>query len=388
MGKEIGHTGGLRKVKISKEDRKRWESEDTDSTREFKKALHEWRSDEKSQEHQYSNPTYHFKEHDLPIHLKAKRLWRNTKYKTWKFFRGSKINSSHYNYKPLLKNLFILVVIGILMSIVYANLERLNNIVLIFLKVGSSLLVVGAFFFVKYLMRLYKSVRYFIRKQKKWFKWALAIVLIILLFFVYQNRSSIFNPVIETYEKTDFGKFSPFSFTFEEASNVVSDVAEDAGKFLGVKPVSIDELEKAVFKYSNIERSKEGLNELKFDDKLGEIAQSHSKDMVQRNFFDHINPDSEDPTARASRMGFTKTKPLGGGSYSVGIAENIGMMPTGDVTGIGYVSNDVESLAKAQVKSWMRSPGHRANILDSQYSHLGVGVAYDGTYYYFTQNFW
>jgi uncharacterized protein YkwD len=386
MGKETGHTGGLRKVQISNEDRKRWESEDTESTREFKKALHEWRGKKKSKRH-HSKSTHYFKEYELPIHLKAKRWWRNTKYKTGKFFRGSK-RRRNYNYKPLTKNLFILVVIGILMSIVYANLEKLNEIVIIILKLGSSLLLLGAFFFVKYFGKLYKNIRYFIRIQRKWFKWTLVIVLIILLLFAYQNRNSLLDPAIETYEETDFGKFSPFSFTFEEASNVVSDVAEDAGEFLEVKPVSIDELEKAVLKYSNVERNKEGLNELKWDNKLGEIARAHSDDMVQRNFFDHDNPDGEDPSARAIRTGFSRTKQLGGGWFTDGIAENIGIMTTGDIVGIGYVSNDVESLAKAQVKSWMQSPGHRENILNGQYSHLGVGVSYDGSDYYFTQNFW
>ena len=58
------------------------------------------------------------------------------------------------------------------------------------------------------------------------------------------------------------------------------------------------------------------------------------------------------------------------------------------VGGMGYISNEVESIAKAQVKSWMDSPGHKANILNPQYSHLGVGVVYDGLYYVSTQNFW
>jgi uncharacterized protein YkwD len=325
--------------------------------------------------------------HKLPIHLKAKRWLRNTKYKTWRFFRGPR-RKRHYNSKPLFKNLLILVIIGILMGIVYANLEKLNDVVIIFLKVGASLLLVGAFFFVKYFIRFYKNIRYLIRIQRKWFKWTLVIVLLILLFLAYQNRDTLFDPIVETYEETDFGKFSPFSFTFEDASDIVSNVAEDAGEFLELKPVSIDELERAVLKYSNVERSNEGLSELKWDDKLGKIARAHSEDMVQRNFFDHDNPDGEDPSARAKRMGFSRTKQLGGGWFTEGIAENIGMMGTGDILGIGYVSNDVESLAKAQVKSWMQSPGHRAKILSSQYSHLGVGVAYDGSDYYATQNFW
>ena len=75
-----------------------------------------------------------------------------------------------------------------------------------------------------------------------------------------------------------------------------------------------------------------------------------------------------------------------GSWYVIGIAENIGSMPTGSVLGFGYVSSDSESIAKAHVQSWMTSQGHRENIL-GDYEVLGVGVAYDGVYYVATQNF-
>ena len=64
------------------------------------------------------------------------------------------------------------------------------------------------------------------------------------------------------------------------------------------------------------------------------------------------------------------------------------MMPTGDVVGIGYVSNEPESITTAQINSWMDSSEHRANILNSQYDKIGVGVAYDGLHYIFTQDFY
>ena len=110
--------------------------------------------------------------------------------------------------------------------------------------------------------------------------------------------------------------------------------------------------------------------------------------MAKNNFFAHINLKGEDPTARAIRHNYNVHKELAGGWYSDGIAENIGKMPTGSITGGGYVSSDADSIGKAHLDSWMQSSGHRANILDSKYDRLGVGVAYDGTYYVATQNFW
>jgi len=148
------------------------------------------------------------------------------------------------------------------------------------------------------------------------------------------------------------------------------------------------DIEVAIFIYTNIERRNHGVEELIWDEQLSEIARAHSRDMVQNDFFSHVNLEGEDPTARAKRYGYPLRKELGGGWYREGIAENIGAMPTGNVLGVGYVSNDADSIAKAQVESWMSSSGHRSNILDPSYNRLGVGVAYDGLYYISTQNFW
>lgn len=147
------------------------------------------------------------------------------------------------------------------------------------------------------------------------------------------------------------------------------------------------EIEKLIFKYTNIKRQENGVSELSWDDTLAKIAREHSEDMATNDFFSHTNLKGEDPTDRAIRNGYDVHKSLGGGWYSEGIAENIGKMPTGNVLGYGYVSSNPDSIAKAHVESWMESPGHRENILNTQYDVIGVGVAYDGLYYIATQDF-
>ncbi|MDD1677476.1 MAG: CAP domain-containing protein, partial [Methanomicrobiales archaeon] len=148
------------------------------------------------------------------------------------------------------------------------------------------------------------------------------------------------------------------------------------------------EIEQSVFRLTNEERIRYGLSALVWDDALAVVARDHSRDMAENGFFSHTNPAGEDPTARAQRHGYPTRKSLGGGSYQIGIAENIAKMPTGNVVGIGYVAPDAESVARALVQGWMDSPGHRENILAEKIDHLGVGVAFDGTYYLATQNFW
>ena len=54
----------------------------------------------------------------------------------------------------------------------------------------------------------------------------------------------------------------------------------------------------------NVHRVAEGARPLPWDPNLADSARRHSKDMVERGFYDHINPDGEDPTARATKAGY------------------------------------------------------------------------------------
>lgn len=96
---------------------------------------------------------------------------------------------------------------------VYVNLDNLNQVTFLILKFGSAWLLVVAFFFVKYFIKLYTNVRYFIKIQRKLFKWTATIVLLILLFFAYQNKDSLVDKIIDSYEGINFEEVYPFSFS-------------------------------------------------------------------------------------------------------------------------------------------------------------------------------
>jgi len=182
---------------------------------------------------------------------------------------------------------------------------------------------------------------------------------------------------------------SKITSIFSQASNEVSSMIEESEQeSRRTRQEFLKETELLILEYTNQERMTRGLNVLRWDDDLAEIARKHSQDMAENDYFAHTNLAGDGPSERAKKQGYDTYKELGGGWYTEGIGENIGMMPTGNVEGKGYVSNDPDSIAKAQVESWMNSPGHRANILDPDYDKLGVGVSYDGLYYISTQDFW
>ena len=111
---------------------------------------------------------------------------------------------------------------------------------------------------------------------------------------------------------------------------------------------------------TNAERAKEGLAPLQIDSALTKSAQLKSQDMKDNNYFSHTSPTYGSP--------FDQMKSLGISYKSA--AENIAM---------GQRS------AQEVVQGWMNSAGHRANIMNGSYTHIGVGLSDSG--YYWTQQF-
>ena len=135
--------------------------------------------------------------------------------------------------------------------------------------------------------------------------------------------------------------------------------AEDAGS----EPAdTVAAYEQEVFDLVNQIREENGLEPFVYNETLAETARAHSQDMIDRDFFDHNNPDGKSPFDRMRDNGL---------SFSMA-AENIA---AGQRT------------PEEVVESWMNSPGHRANIL-GDCKELGVGLALGGHYgYYWTQCF-
>lgn len=93
-------------------------------------------------------------------------------------------------------------------------------------------------------------------------------------------------------------------------------------------------------------------------------ARVHSKDMADRGFFDHVNPDGDDPFDRMMKAGYVIMTTAG---------ENIA---AGNAT------------AEATMAQWMNSDGHCANIMNPDYKEIGVGYYPGGQWgHLWTQKF-
>lgn len=133
-------------------------------------------------------------------------------------------------------------------------------------------------------------------------------------------------------------------------------------------------LEKKILEMTNAARAEKGVPALEPEPTLVEVARGHSDDMLVRGFFEHVNPDG---LADSDRVAIRHRRLIGL------TGENIWMS-----TGPG--AGDIDKLAYAMMygeRGWMNSPGHRANILRPEYTHLGVGVSVRGGEVRATQNF-
>ncbi|MFJ3639940.1 sigma-70 family RNA polymerase sigma factor [Streptomyces sp. NPDC090108] len=99
----------------------------------------------------------------------------------------------------------------------------------------------------------------------------------------------------------------------------------------------------------NKERATAGCGALTEDPDLEKAAQGQSDDMAARDFFDHTNPDGADPGERITAAGYRWS------TYGENIAKG-------------------QATPAAVMDAWMKSPGHRANILNCAFKDIGVGV--------------
>ena len=119
---------------------------------------------------------------------------------------------------------------------------------------------------------------------------------------------------------------------------------------------SITAYESEVVRLVNLKRAEHGLKPLTQDWQLSRVARYKSQDMKDLGYFSHTSPTYGSP--------FDMMKNFGISYRSAG--ENIAK---------GYTTPE------AVVNAWMNSPGHRANILNSSYTYIGVGYVSSGNYW-------
>ena len=119
---------------------------------------------------------------------------------------------------------------------------------------------------------------------------------------------------------------------------------------------SISSYESEVIRLVNQARQENGLQPLTASGTLSQVARAKSQDMVDNRYFSHTSPTYGTPFQMLTTFGV---------SYRTA-GENI-----------AYGQSSPQEV----VTGWMNSPGHRANILNSGYTQIGVGYVANGNYW-------
>ncbi|MBE5099217.1 CAP domain-containing protein [Priestia aryabhattai] len=141
--------------------------------------------------------------------------------------------------------------------------------------------------------------------------------------------------------------------------NTKAQQSENTDKAEQAKDAS--QFEQKVVDLVNQERQKQGLKPLTLNKKLSDVARTKSKDMMDKGYFDHNSPTYGSPFDMMKQFGIEYTT----------AGENIakGQQSPEDV-----------------MNAWMNSDGHRKNILNPDFTEIGVGYVKGDTTYW-TQQF-
>lgn len=112
--------------------------------------------------------------------------------------------------------------------------------------------------------------------------------------------------------------------------------------------------EKRILQLINDERAKTGAGSLIWESNLAMAARNHSSNMASENYFGHKD--------RNGRSLVDRLKEVNLKSWS-GLAENL------------YFCQGFDDPSTAAVAGWLKSSGHRLNLLKSSWKYSGIGMA-------------
>ena len=120
----------------------------------------------------------------------------------------------------------------------------------------------------------------------------------------------------------------------------------------------------SILSLTNQARSESKLGSLSLSNQLNAAAQRHANDLASGAQFSHTGSDGSRMVNRVEDAGYAYRS----------IAENI------------YAQSPSNRPERA-VQGWLRSTGHRRNMLNGKFTEMGVGYATDGRSHYYVQVF-
>lgn len=150
-------------------------------------------------------------------------IWNNIVYKFKKWFHTKQGYERHFNSHKLFMDFLYLIISIIFSAILYKNIDFFNQYILIFLKVGSLLLLGGIFFIGFYLIRICKQIRNKHHNLSNGYKVIIAIIVIMVLVVILYNPSAMTTKIKKLSDSISLANFNPFvSSKLVSNTNIIS----------------------------------------------------------------------------------------------------------------------------------------------------------------------
>jgi uncharacterized protein YkwD len=126
------------------------------------------------------------------------------------------------------------------------------------------------------------------------------------------------------------------------------------------RSVHLNGVQAELLRLHNEARKERDLSTFCVSGQLMSAATAHSRDMLDRDYYDHVAPDGNTPEQRVRATGY---------SYS-SMAENIHRRS------LSYAPEPTQKDLELVFEDWINSPGHRANVLNPDLHEIGIGATF------------
>ena len=265
-----------------------------------------------------------------------------------------------YNYSRifthLLKNFIVFIILAFLLMLLWSNKQYLNTLLIWFIPVGWLAIIITAFFTLKFLWETTIEIPNWYKRQQKWLKILLVCLIIFLLWRGYIQRDSLMEKLNASPKIHEF--IIQFNETINPQKNETSpSLLEEV--FYG-NPERHEECMQAFNELDGIRQSYEKPY-ITWDERAYKLAVARSKDMYDREYFDHVTPEGKCVDNFKQDYGFKE--------YEF-VAENAGGMRY-------YSKGRVAGNCEEALNGWLDSRGHRYNLLYSGHVSGAIGCYYE-----------
>jgi uncharacterized protein YkwD len=273
----------------------------------------------------------------------------------------------YWNWKWIYRNWFIFGLWILIIQFVLQNLQKFNDSFLPQIPVGNILLFALGILILKHMSGIIKWWREYFNRYHETTNIILDVcgylIILSVILSIPMEYSNLQLPIVSNPTKFNVPNIDKITISINNLSNMVNNISKETLSYINID-ITPEQKNNSIeaFDYVNQLRKQNGRSAIQWDENIWKLAVLRSKDMYERNYFDHTTPEGKCVKDFQSLYGLS--------GYT--IAENLGAQY------IGYndMKIDKKINIKEQVNGWMNSRGHKYNLMYPDHVKGAIGCYY------------